>query len=136
MKYLFVVQGEGRGHFTQSLSLKNMLESNGHEVSAVLVGCSSKRTLPDFFTKKIGTEIIQFQSPNFLPTAKGKQSPLFISILYNLFLLPAFFKSMITIRKTNKEQKPDVVINFYELMCGFTYGLFNPEPPMVSVAHQ
>ncbi len=136
MKYLFVVQGEGRGHFTQALSLKNMLERNGHEVSAVMVGRSSKRSLPDFFTQKIGAEIIQFESPNFLPSAKGKKSPLLISILYNLFLLPNFFKSMLTIRKTIAEQKPDVVINFYELMCGFTYGLFNPETPMVSVAHQ
>ena len=53
MKYLFVVQGEGRGHFTQALSLKSMLEKNGHEVVAVLVGCSAKRTLPGFFTKRI-----------------------------------------------------------------------------------
>jgi uncharacterized protein (TIGR00661 family) len=136
MKYLFVVQGEGRGHFTQALSLKNMLERNGHEVVAVMVGCSAKRTLPDFFTQKIGSEIIQFQSPNFLPTQKGKHSNLLISILYNLFFLPVYFLSMLSIRKTIRDKQPDVVINFYELMCGFTYGLFNPQPPMISVAHQ
>lgn len=136
MKYLFVVQGEGRGHFTQALSLKSMLERNGHEVVAVLVGCSAKRTLPDFFTQKIKAETIRFQSPNFLPTPKGKSSPLLISILYNLLLVPAYIHSLFTIRHTILKKQPDVVINFYELMCGFTYGIFNPKPPMITVAHQ
>ncbi|MFZ4457069.1 MAG: glycosyltransferase family protein [Bacteroidales bacterium] len=136
MKYLFVVQGEGRGHFTQALSLKQTLESEGHEVVAVMAGTSAKRVLPSFFTEKIGTDIIQFQSPNFMPTSKGKKSPLLISILYNLIYLPIYFRSILTIRKTIREKQPDVVINFYELMCGFTYGLFNPTPPMVNVAHQ
>ena len=136
MKYLFVIQGEGRGHFTQALSLKEMLERNGHSVVSVLVGSSAKRRLPDFFTQKIGNEIIQFQSPNFLPTPKGKQSPLLVSIAYNLLLLPVYLQSLYTIHKTIKETKPDIVINFYELLCGVTYGLFNPQPPMINMAHQ
>ena len=136
MKYLFVVQGGGRGHFTQALSLKSMLERNGHEVVGVMVGGSAKRTLPDFFTQKIKSKIIQFQSPDFLPTPKGKHSPLLISIVYNLLLLPVYFLSMLTIRRTIRNKQPDVVINFYELMCGFTYGMFNPTPPMINVAHQ
>lgn len=136
MKYLFVVQGEGRGHFTQALSLKSMLERNGHEVVAVMVGSSAKRALPDFFTKKIDSEIIRFQSPNFLPTPKGKQSSLLISILYNLLLVPVYLNSLLTIRSTIRQKQPDVVINFYELLCGVTYGVFKPNPPMISVAHQ
>ena len=136
MKYLFVIQGEGRGHFTQALSLKSVLESNGHEVVGVMVGGSAKRRVPDFFAKKIETEIIQFQSPNFLPTPKGKSSFLLASILYNLILLPVYISSMFTIRGYIKEKQPDVVINFYELLCGFTYGVFNPETPMINVAHQ
>ncbi|MDR3652308.1 MAG: glycosyltransferase family protein [Paludibacter sp.] len=136
MRYLFVVQGEGRGHFTQALSLKSMLERNGHEVVGVMVGCSAKRTLPGFFTEKIQSEIIQFQSPNFLPTPKGKHSPLLISILYNLLLVPVYVASLLSIRQTIRKKQPDVVINFYELMCGVTYGIFNPKPPMINVAHQ
>jgi UDP:flavonoid glycosyltransferase YjiC (YdhE family) len=40
MKVLFVIQGEGRGHLTQALSLKQMLHNEGHEVVGVLVGKS------------------------------------------------------------------------------------------------
>lgn len=136
MKYIFVVQGEGRGHFTQALSLKNMLEHNGHEVVAVMVGCSAKRTLPDFFTDKINTEVIRFQSPNFLPSPKGKKSFLLASILYNLLLVPTYVASLFKIRRTISHKQPDVVINFYELLCGVTYGIFSPKAPMINVAHQ
>lgn len=38
MKYLFIVQGEGRGHLTQAISLSQMLRRHGHEVVEVLVG--------------------------------------------------------------------------------------------------
>ncbi len=136
MKYLFVVQGEGRGHFTQALSLKKILEKNGHEVVGVMVGSSAKRVLPAFFTEKINCNIVQFQSPNFLPTPKGKHSSLLISILYNLLLLPVYIKSILSIRSSINEKQPDVVINFYELMCGVTYGIFKPNAPMINVAHQ
>lgn len=38
MKVLFVVQGEGRGHLTQALTLEKMLTDNGHSVVGILVG--------------------------------------------------------------------------------------------------
>lgn len=38
MKILFIVQGEGRGHLTQAISMEKLLRSSGHEVVEVLVG--------------------------------------------------------------------------------------------------
>ncbi len=67
MKYLFIVQGEGRGHLTQALSLKEMLQRSGHEVTEVMVGISNNRHLPQFFREQIGTDITTFESVNFLP---------------------------------------------------------------------
>ena len=136
MKYLFVIQGEGRGHFTQALTLKSMLERNGHEVVSVMVGASPRRKLPAFFTEKINTEIERFQSPNFLPSPKGKKSFVLISLLYNLLLLPVYFASILQIRSGIRRHKPDVVINFYEILCGISYGLMPPKTPMVNIAHQ
>lgn len=48
MKFLFIVQGEGRGHLTQAITLEEILRRNGHEVVEVLVGKSSSRRLPGF----------------------------------------------------------------------------------------
>ena len=41
MRFLFIVQGEGRGHLTQALALEEMLTRNGHEIVEVLVGRNS-----------------------------------------------------------------------------------------------
>lgn len=38
MKVIFVIQGEGRGHLTQALALKQMLLHEGHEVVKVFSG--------------------------------------------------------------------------------------------------
>lgn len=37
MKVIFIVQGEGRGHLTQAITLERLLRRSGHEVTAVLV---------------------------------------------------------------------------------------------------
>jgi len=50
--------------------------------------------------------------------------------------LPVYIQSVFKIRRTIAEKQPDVVINFYELLCGITYGVFNPRVPMINVAHQ
>ena len=43
MKILFIIQGEGRGHLTQALSLRQKLMAEGHEIVGVLVGKSPAR---------------------------------------------------------------------------------------------
>jgi len=136
MKFLFVVQGEGRGHLTQSIALREMLTKNGHEVVAVLVGKSSRRELPSFFLKNIQSEVLRFKSPNFLPASKNRQTNLWTSIIYNLLKTAPYLKSVFFIRKQIKSLNVDVVINFYELLTGLTYAIFPPKVPYICIAHQ
>lgn len=136
MKYLFVVQGEGRGHLTQAIRLMQLLEKHGHEVVSVMIGCSRKRSIPPFFKAKIGLDLVHFQSPNFMPVSQEKKPYIWASLLYNILLLPTYIESILSIRKTIKEKQPDIVINLYDLLCGITYGVFKPAPPMVNIAHQ
>lgn len=90
MKFLFIVQGEGRGHFTQAITLEDMLLRNGHEVVEVLVGKSSSRTLPGFFNRSIQAPVKRFTSPNFLPTTENKRANLKKSFVYNLIRTPEY----------------------------------------------
>ena len=136
MKFLFVVQGEGRGHLTQSIALKEMLTKNGHEVVAVLIGKSNRRELPDFFSKSINTPIYRFDSPNFLPAAKNKKTNIWITIIYNFLKTAPYLRSIHFIRKKIRQLDADVVVNFYELLTGLTYAWFPPRAPYISVAHQ
>ena len=50
MKMMFSVLGEGRGHMTQAMAVKEMVENAGHEVAVVTLGVSSKREIPAFFS--------------------------------------------------------------------------------------
>ena len=136
MKVLFVIQGEGRGHLTQALSLKQMLHNEGHEVVGVLVGKSPSRQLPGFFCDKIGVPVFPFESPNFLPSAKNKQVTILRSVGYNVCRGHKYLRSIAYINEMIKETKADVVVNFYEMLTGLTYLLFRPKAIMICIAHQ
>ncbi|MGM9760795.1 MAG: glycosyltransferase family protein [Parabacteroides sp.] len=136
MKFLFIIQGEGRGHLTQSIALRQMLTEAGHEVAGVMVGKSPSRQLPDFFLRQMNLPVYPFESPNFLPTAKNKQVCLTRSLAYNLFRLPKYLRSMNYIQQVIRESDVDVVVNFYELLTGLTYWIYRPKPVLVCVAHQ
>ena len=94
MRVLFIVQGEGRGHLTQAITMEALLRASGHEVAEVLVGKSNSRELPAFFTRGIKAPVSRFDSPNFLPTAANKRSSLPRSVAYNVTRLPAFARSV------------------------------------------
>ena len=136
MKMLFIIQGEGRGHLTQALSLRQKLEDEGHQVVGVLVGKSPARSIPDFFTEKIAAPVYPFESPNFLPTAKNKQVNLLKSVGYNVLRLYTYMGSIRYIDHMIKETGADVVVNFYELLTGLTYLFCRPKAMMVCIAHQ
>ena len=119
MKFLFIVQGEGRGHLTQAITLESILRRSGHEVVEVLVGKSESRRLPGFFNRSIQAPIKQFVSPNFLPTHNNKRVNLTRSVLYNLMKLPTYAESIRFIYRRICETKADMVINLFQASSGF-----------------
>ena len=137
---MFTVQGEGRGHFTQALSLAAMLRSHGHEVVAVLVGKSDSREIPSFFMDKIGAPVAAFHSPNFTSFYKQKRPNIFMSVVNNFSRPFIFRKSLLFIRQQIEKYQPDKVINFYEMITGMAYGIYRFDKKMgvqmISVAHQ
>lgn len=136
MRILFVIQGEGRGYLTQALSLKQHLSAQGHQIAGVLVGKSHARVIPPFFMDKIQAPVDFFESPNFLPSAKNKQSCLLRSVAYNSVRVHTYLKSIRFINRKIRESEADVVVNFYELLTGLTYALLRPQAKMVCIAHQ
>lgn len=136
MKVLFIVQGEGRGHLTQAISMAQIVRDNNFELAGVLVGKSKHRELPHFFRQRINAPIKTFESPNFLPTPQGRSAGIAKSVAGNLSLVPRFIRSIAFIRNAIREAEADVVINFYELLTGITYAIFRPDTPLVCIAHQ
>lgn len=136
MRFLFVVQGEGRGHLTQALAMERLLTQAGHEVVEMLVGKSNSRQLPGFFNRNVRAAVSRFDSPNFLPSATTGRANLTKSITYNMTCLTAYWHSIRFIREKIEHSGADAVINFYELLVGMTYALHRIRIPQICIGHQ
>lgn len=136
LKYLFVVQGEGRGHMTQAISLRELLTNAGHEVCCVLVGKSMRREIPSFFHDKIKCKVYSFESPNFIVDAKNKSVKIGPTIAYNLARAKYFLENLKEIDDKIKEYQPDVVINFYDFLCGLYFLWYKPKVKYICIGHQ
>ncbi|NNM95730.1 MAG: glycosyltransferase [Bacteroidia bacterium] len=134
-KCLFLVQGEGRGHMTQSISMKQVLESVGMEVCEVIIGKSDHREIPSFYAEKMKVRISTVHSPNMALDKKNKKVKPFATSLKSAIWLPQYFKSLRVIHQKVKEHKPDIIVNFFEPLCGFYSMFYKSSVPIVSVAH-
>jgi len=138
MKYLFIVQGDGRGHMTQAITLSEMLQRNGHEVVEVLVGKSKARDIPKFFYEKINAKVRLYHSLSFVFKKDKKYVHPLKTLIYNIHpkRLRKYKKSIEKINSRIKRSKPDVVVNFYEPLAGLSHLRFSIETPFVNIGHQ
>src|ERR1043166_6914367 len=96
-KFMLVVQGEGRGHMTQALSLYELLMERGHTICCVVLGSGGVRDIPEFFHNKIKAPLYKVQSPNFVSDKKNKSINIFKTLVYNAGKTKVFRESMRTI---------------------------------------
>jgi len=136
VKYIFIIQGEGRGHMTQALSLAKILRSAGHVISHVIVGKSKRRDLPTFFTEKIQAPISHLDSPNFVTDKDQKSVKPFRSVVYSLLRAPKYQHSISLIDEIVDQVKPDVIINFYDFLGGLYNFSRRPKAKFICIAHQ
>jgi uncharacterized protein (TIGR00661 family) len=136
MRYLFFVQGEGRGHMTQAIALKQILSAAGHEVIGVIIGKSPERQIPDFFYQKIATPVWAVASPNFVKNKNGKGVNLGRSLLFNLRLSKNYRQSLKFIEQKITALQPDLIINFFEPLVGIHYARTKPQIPLICIGHQ
>ncbi|MHA7130800.1 glycosyltransferase family protein [Algoriphagus namhaensis] len=136
MRFLFLVQGEGRGHMTQAMTLSETLEKMGHEVSSVIIGKSKRREIPEFFSRHFQGKLTPVESPNFVTDKQSKRIKLWSTIRYNLFRSRNFRKSLSVIDQIVKQDQPDVLLNFYDLLGGIYFTVYRPEILHWTIGHQ
>ncbi|MGB3468363.1 MAG: glycosyltransferase family protein [Cyclobacteriaceae bacterium] len=135
-KFLFIIQGEGRGHMTQAISLYRILKKNGHEVCEVIVGKSIRRQIPDFFYNQLdGCKIDTIESPNFITDKKNKSIRIRPTVIANLKRLKTFRRSLNKLHQKVLEHQPDVIVNFYDFLGGI-YNRLYPHSRFICIAHQ
>lgn len=137
-RILFVVQGEGRGHMTQAITMKQMLEENGYKICGVLVGSSARRKVPAFFHEQFaGIPVVQMQSPNFV-TKNNRGIHIGATAWQNLFRVRKYFRSVKLLRNKIDEWSADLIINFYEPIVGLYTSVTRSRNrlPVIAIAHQ
>lgn len=138
LRFMFIVQGEGRGHLTQAISLAAILRRNGHEIVEVLVGKSRSREVPEFFSQKMNTSMLSYEAPSFVFKKDKKHLDMLKTVIYNMTpqRMKRYGISIELIYKRIKLHQPDIVINFYELLPGLTQLRFRMDIPFVNIGHQ
>ncbi|TFV94431.1 glycosyltransferase [Algoriphagus kandeliae] len=136
MKFLFIVQGEGRGHMTQAISFASLLRSQGHELCGVVLGKSKRRAIPEFFSREIKSKIHWIESPNFETDRAEKRILLGKTIWKNSLKFRTFLKSLHQIDVLVNHHKPDVILNFYDLLGGLYNGIYRPNVEFWAIGHQ
>ena len=136
LKFLFLVQGEGRGHMMQALALRDLLEAMGHSVTRICLGKSQKRQVPEFFLEEAGEKLLVLDSPGFVTDRRDRGVKPFLTVVYNALRIFTFLKSLATLRRTIRNDRPDAVINFYELLGGLYTCIFPSGVPFICIGHQ
>jgi len=134
LRVLFAVQGEGRGHMTQALALRDLLVERGHTVCGVLVGRSEGRKVPAFFADGIGAPTFLYDSPNFAYDGHAVSISRTVRAALRRGWIYAHHLQLIHRQVTALQ--PDVIVNFYEGMVGLYTLAFRPDVPVVCIGHQ
>lgn len=136
MNFLFIIQGEGRGHLTQAIALSEILQSKHHNIVGALVGSADGKSTPKFFADNFKNPIISFSSPCLVYCKKSKALDISKTLSNSILRTKKYFISLRKIQQTIKDLKPDVIINFYDVLGGIHQFLFRPKVPMICIAHQ
>jgi uncharacterized protein (TIGR00661 family) len=132
---MFCVLGEGRGHMTQAMAVKEMAEAAGHRVVAVTLGVSSHRPAPEYFASAMKVPVRQLPTLEF----KYKNSRAVsntATLLAAVVNLPKYARLVRQLAEWVRAAEPDVLINFFEPIAALYALTRRKRPPVVAVGHQ
>lgn len=134
LRVTFALQGEGRGHMTQALTLAGHLRAAGHTVDQVWVGLGPGWEIPDFFREQIGAPITTFVGPthqlNRARTGVSASRTAWVAIKD----FPAFVRSARRRRREISSENTDVLVGFYDAIGGMSR-LMGQKVPAVAIGH-
>jgi uncharacterized protein (TIGR00661 family) len=135
MKIMLSMLGEGRGHMTQALAVKEIVEKAGHKVICAAMGAGTNRTVPEYFASAMGMPVMKIQTLEFSYRDNRKVDVLrtFAGVLRKA---PGYWRGVRALRAMVREHQPDVIINFFEAITGLYALTSRKRPPVIAVAHQ
>ncbi|MGF1449666.1 MAG: glycosyltransferase family protein [Opitutales bacterium] len=135
MKFVFFVQGEGRGHLTQAISLQRILESAGHRVCRICVGLPHNRRLPEFAQLAFRGRLETYRGPALSYCRRRGLTHVQTTARF-LRDLPALTESYRQVAACLRREQPERIVNFFEPVAGVHFRLKEAPAPVVSLGHQ
>jgi uncharacterized protein (TIGR00661 family) len=109
-----VIQGEGKGHFSQALAFMKILEKRGIGVRRVYVGRSLFKSRTGYYTLPPGVPATTFLGPGFIRTPDRRGIRILFSLVLNLLLSPLYIFEVCRIGILMIRDRSDTVVNFYD----------------------
>jgi uncharacterized protein (TIGR00661 family) len=135
MKIMFSILGEGRGHMTQAMAVKEMVEKAGHQVVGVVLGMGPHRQVPPYFASAMKMPITKIPTLDF--SYKNNRKVNLPSTLGGIVRkIPAYWHGVRALKAVVREKQPDLIINFFEPLTGIYALTCRNRPPVVALAHQ
>ncbi len=130
-----IIQGEGKGHFSQALTAIELLEKSKVEVRRVYLGKSFLRKTPAYFHSSLDVPVKVFYSPNFLRTPDRKGIRIIASILLNLIISPIYIFEATRIGWLMIGDKSSLVLNFYDPVGGLACKYWKKRANRIVLSH-
>jgi hypothetical protein len=116
--YSLIIQGEGKGHFSQAAALAERLSENNSVIKRIYLGRSFFRSTPDYFSSLSEVPLKKFFSPNFIRTTNRKGIRIVLSFFLHILFAPVYIFEACRIGFYLRKDKNDVVYNFYDPIGG------------------
>ncbi len=135
MNFMFVIQGEGKGHLSQALVMKKWLEASGHQVSSVYMGRNIPGRRISYAEKELNMALKYFFSPGFIRNPSRRGILPLMSLVLNVFLIPVYVLSVFRLSLAMKDKEIDRILNFYDPVAGFSRLLTGRKKKMFTLGH-
>jgi glycosyl transferase family 1 len=122
---------------TQALAVRDFLEDAGHRLVAVYLGTSDAHPAPSYFADRIGVPVVPFPAPTLVSDGQHRGMSVKRTVTYNTRRLPGYVAAGLEMRRSLRQYRPDVVVNFFDLLAGFVHAFtWSPPPsPRLALAH-
>jgi len=114
MKIAVIIQGEGKGHFSQAMEAIARLRSRGEEITGCYIGTSLFRNMPRYFRDASPLPLKTFLSPNFIRTPDRRGIHVFFSLLVNTLLIPVYLLEALRLGIMLRRDGSEKLLNFYD----------------------
>ncbi len=133
--FSIIVQGEGKGHFSQAMEILSVLGKNGAKPERIYLGKSVFRKRSAYYKSSANLKIKTFFSPNFIRTRDKKGIRVFLSLVANLLLTPLYVFEAFRLGMLMRRDKSNTVLNFYDPVGAIAAKLLKKKALKISISH-